>query len=135
MRWTRRRSGVNNAAAASVEAATPTGEENGSTRSSARPEPRNSATSDPVTIAYDSVRLISRSMSYSRYLRIPTPIEIGNAATPTNAIDPLTLSVSEERDDAHGAAGHQPLQLLAVLARRAPVFDDLADDPRKDDRP
>src|SRR5260370_3723646 len=37
-------------------------------------------TSSPVTSAYDSVQLISRSMSYRWYFRIPTPMLTGSAA-------------------------------------------------------
>ncbi len=50
-RCTRRRSGVNNAAAASVNAATATGEENVSTRVASSTRPAYTPTSRPVTTA------------------------------------------------------------------------------------
>ena len=52
--------------AASVEAATPTGDENGSTPVVSVTTAMKTPTSSPVTIAYDRVRLIRRSISYMR---------------------------------------------------------------------
>jgi hypothetical protein len=50
-RCTRRRTGVNKAAAASVDAATATGELTDSTRVASRTSPAYTATSSPVTMA------------------------------------------------------------------------------------
>jgi hypothetical protein len=55
--------GEKRAAAASVEAATPTGLENGRTLVVSSTIPANTPTSRPVRSAYESVREISRSMS------------------------------------------------------------------------
>ena len=82
IRCTRRRSGLNSAAAASVAAATSTGEENDAAPASAT-TPAYTPMSSPVTMAYARVREISRSMSYSRYLKIATPMLTGSARTAT----------------------------------------------------
>jgi hypothetical protein len=57
------RSGLKSAAAASVEAATATGDENGSTRVVSATTPTNTPTSIAVRSAYEIVRLTSRSIS------------------------------------------------------------------------
>ena len=54
---------MNRAAAASVDAATPTVEENGSRSVVSATRPMNVPASRAVRIAYESVRLISRSIS------------------------------------------------------------------------
>ena len=51
------RSGLKSAAAARVEAATATGDENGNTSVATATIPMNTATSSPVRIAYEIVRL------------------------------------------------------------------------------
>src|SRR5580700_11609418 len=67
--WTRRRSGLNSAAAARVEAATATGVWTRNTWVVSSTSPAYTPTSSPVTIAYARVREMIRSISYSRYLR------------------------------------------------------------------
>ena len=71
---------ANNAAAASVDAATAHVEENRSTCVASSTSPAYTPTSSPVTSAYPSVREISRSMSYNRYRRIAIPMDSGMAA-------------------------------------------------------
>jgi hypothetical protein len=73
---------LNNAAAASVEAATATGVWTRNTWVVSRTSPAYTPTSSPVTIAYARVREMSRSMSYRRYFRIATPTDTGSAAMP-----------------------------------------------------
>jgi hypothetical protein len=70
---------LKSAAAASVEAATATGDENGSTRVARTTMPRNVPTRRPVTIAYEIVRLISRSISNRPCRRIANPHAAGTA--------------------------------------------------------
>jgi len=65
-RYTRRRSGLNKAAAARVKAATAAEEETVSRCVVISTRPVYTPTSSAVTIAYASVRLMIRSMSYSQ---------------------------------------------------------------------
>ncbi len=62
----RTHSGLNSAAATSVEAATPTRPESASVLVVSAIRPMKVPASSAVSIAYESVRLTSRSISYSR---------------------------------------------------------------------
>jgi hypothetical protein len=84
--------GAKSAAAASVDAATATGDENGSTSVSSTTSPPKTAARDAVSSAYEIVRLMIRSISYSRYRRIATPMLTGSATTATkNPLNGLEL--------------------------------------------
>ena len=78
---------MNKAAAASVEAATATGELTASTRVASRTSPAYTPTSSPVTIARPVPAEI-RSISYNRYLKIATPMPAGRAAMPITSTSP-----------------------------------------------
>ena len=89
-RCTRRRAGLNRAATASVDAATATGEFAEKTCLARSTSPAYTPTSSPVTIAYASVRLMIRSISYSRYFKMATPMPAGSAAIPMRTTPPTT---------------------------------------------
>jgi hypothetical protein len=73
---------LNTAAAASVAIATASGERSGTTAWAIATSAQQAPASSPVTIAYASVLEISRSISYSRYFRMPTPMLAGSATKP-----------------------------------------------------
>src|SRR5208337_566717 len=78
-RCIRCRSGLNSAAAASVDPATATGDVTVSTRVASSTRPAYTPSRRPVTIAYASVRLMIQSISYSRYFKMATPRHPANA--------------------------------------------------------
>jgi len=106
-----------------VDAATATGEVAENTCLASSTSPAYTPTSSPVAIAYASVRLMIRSISYSLYFRMATPMPAGSAAIPARATPdhlPDTTgsadqAAGDERDERGGASRHQPVALLARL--------------------
>ncbi len=107
--------------------------------------PAYTPTSSPVTIAYASVRLMIRSMSYSRYRRIATPIDTGSATMPNvttlaNAhAAPEALSRRGQAETTRATTATstplgQPLELLAALTGGPPPGHDLAGHPQRQQR-
>ncbi len=98
-RCIRRRSGLNSAAATSVDAATATGVLSDTTCVASSTIPAYTPTSRPVTIAYASVRETIRSMSNSRYLMTATLTLSGSASNPTGRMAPATCAAPEVLSD------------------------------------
>jgi hypothetical protein len=117
IRCTRRRSGLNSAAATRVEPATATGvdSETGSAWVASSTSPAYTPTSSPVTIAYASVREMIRSMSYSRYLKMATPMLSGSARSPAVTI---TLTMCRKPDGLPDC--------VKLIARQTPLIADPA---------
>ncbi len=124
-RWTRRRSGWNSANATSVDAATASVFSSVTGASSAwspTTTPTNTATRIPVTIAHPIVRLMIRSISYSRYRRTATATAraaSGRVATLSvpiqrNGCRDGRLQAEREQDRRGHHGDQQPLQLLAL---------------------
>ena len=80
-----------------------------------------------MRIAYEIVRLISRSMSYSRYLRMPTPSadrerdQSRDEADAAHDVRERRGAADRDREqqaaDPDRTAAEQPFQLLAIVAR------------------
>ena len=75
---------------------------------------------------------MSRSMSYSRYFKIATPMAAGKAASPTRGTGEPIRTPSRIENRHRGAAG-QPLQLLAALTPGTPPAEHLAGHERQAD--
>jgi hypothetical protein len=95
--------------------------------------PAYTPTSSPVMIAYASVREMSRSMSYSRYFKIATPMAAGRAASPTRGTGEPIRTPSRIEKNRHRDAAGQPLQLLAALTAGTPPAEHLAGHERQAD--
>jgi hypothetical protein len=108
-----------------VAAATATGDLTVITCVASSTRPVYSPTSSPVTIAYDTARLIIRSMSYRRYFKMPTPMPTGSAASPiprTSPASPVELmpndAASTIRVTAPPLASHFSCWRCSPVARR-----------------
>ena len=108
-----------------MAAATATGDLTVITCVASSTRPVYSPTSSPVTIAYDTARLMIRSMSYRRYFKMPTPMPTGSAASPIPRTSPAALvelipndTASTIRVRAPPLASHLSCWRCSPVARR-----------------